>query len=74
MHIGDTLGGYHMEARVVKFKLKRRISGVTGRCNLDRTLVQHASDTNATMTGCYCNNDRMLLQREDRWAPTDKFK
>ena len=41
-----------MEARVVKFELKRRISGVTGRNNLDRTLVQHASDANETMTGC----------------------
>jgi hypothetical protein len=40
-----------MEARVVKFELKRRILGMTGHCNLDRTLVQHASDAIETLTG-----------------------
>ena len=38
-----------MEARVVKFELKRRISGVTGHCNLDQTLVQHAFNANEIM-------------------------
>ena len=40
-----------MEARVVKFELKRRISGMAERSNLDRTLVQHASDAIETLTG-----------------------
>ena len=40
-----------MEARMVKFELKRRISGVFGRYNMERTLVQHASDANETMIG-----------------------
>jgi hypothetical protein len=40
-----------MEARVVKFELKRRISSMIGHCNLDQTLVQHVSDANETLIG-----------------------
>ena len=40
-----------MEATVVKFEVKRRMLGVTGRYNMDRTLVQHASDAIETLTG-----------------------
>ena len=43
-----------MEARVVKFELKGMISGMTGRSNLDRTLVQQAFDANETLTERAC--------------------
>ena len=39
-----------MEETVVKFELERRISGVTGPCNLNYTLVQHVSDAIGTLS------------------------
>jgi hypothetical protein len=46
-------------------------------CNLSgshQMLLQQRPNATATTTGRYFNNDRTLLQWEDRWAPTVEFK